>query len=194
MSQKSSIKTLPADILARLNFLLSEDAVTLDQVVAWLDEIGHPRSRSAVHRHKQTSEKVAARLRQSREITEAVARELGDSATQGKQGRLLVEMTRAHVFDFLMELEEGALDPQSIAYLGKGLAELGRALRFDQDFELKLRELVARELVAKLDGAVEQAARAGEKGLSTERIAQLRRDFLGVKPQEVIEGKAKEVT
>lgn len=175
MPRKSSIKTLPEAVLARLNFMLAEGVTTLDDVVAWLDDQGHPRSRSAVGRYKANLDKVAARLRESREITEALTKELGSAAAQGKQGRLLVEMARGVVFDLLMKIQDAdgeGISSMDVALLGKGLAELGRALRFDQDFETKIREQVANE---EREKAASTAADVGKRlGLSQEGIEEIR--------------------
>lgn len=185
MGRKSSIKTLPKETLARLNALIAEGNVTLEELTAWLEERGHKRSRSAVHRYAQEIERVQARLRQSREITEAVARELGDAATQGKQGRLLVEMTRGIVFDLLMKLQEASdeegkavLDPRDVAFLGKGLAELGRALRFDQDFEQQIRQAAAKEAAEQAATRVDDLAAA--EGISKKTREAWRREVLGI--------------
>lgn len=186
MPRKSSIQMLPKDVLARLNAQIADGTRTLDQLVAWLDEQGHERSRSALGRHAQKIEQVQARLRQSREITEAVTAELGDASTQGKQGRLLVEMTRTLVFDMLVKLQEldengdpAMLDPKSVAFLGKGLAELGRALRLDQDFETKVRDQVAKE---EREAAAKRADGAAKKaGISDEARRQIEEEILGLK-------------
>lgn len=181
MSRKSTIKTLPDTVLARLNFMLAEGVTTLDDVVAWLDEQGHPRSRSAVGRYKANLDKVAARLRESREITEALTKELGSAAAQGKQGRLLVEMARGVVFDLLMKIQDSdgeGISSMDVALLGKGLAELGRALRFDQDFETKVREQVAKEERQKAAETVVEAAKS--QGLTAEQAAFIRGKILGV--------------
>ncbi|WP_316978038.1 DUF3486 family protein [Shumkonia mesophila] len=180
MPVKSTIKTLPEAVLARLNFMLAEDALTIDQVVAWLDEQGVPRSRSAVGRYKQDLDKVARRLRESREITTALTKELGDAAAQGKQGRLLVEMARTLVFDMMMKMQDvkAGLSAMDVAFLGKGLAELGRALRFDQDFETKVREQVAKEERQKAAETVDKVAKS--QGLTAEQAAFIRGSILGV--------------
>lgn len=181
MGRKSSIKTLPKPVLDRLNAMLSEGTVTLDEVTAWLEERGHKRSRTAVHRYAREIEKVQSRLRQSREITEAVTRELGDAATQGKQGRLLVEMARGVVFDLLVKLQETedkTLDAKDVANLGKGLAELGRALRFDQDFESKIREAAARE--ATREAAEKVDGLAAKEGISKKTRDAWRAQVLGI--------------
>lgn len=185
MGRKSSIKTLPKEILDRLNARIAKGDVTLEELTEWLEERGHKRSRSAVHRYAQEIERVQARLRQSREITEAVARELGDAATQGKQGRLLVEMARGIVFDLLMKLQDtegkdgaAALDPRDVAFLGKGLAELGRALRFDQDFEQKIRQAAAKEAAEAAADRVDDLA--AKEGISQKTRDAWRREVLGL--------------
>ncbi len=189
MPQKSTIKTLPAEVLATLNNHIAEGRLTIDDLVDWLDDAGHPKSRSAVGRHAQSYKQVARHLRESRQITDALAKELGESASQGKQGRLLVEMTRSMVFDLLVKLqgadkEEGAdnkdgLSTMDVQRLGKGLADLGKALRLDQDFENNIRERIAqeeREKAAKVAGkAIENA------GLSSETIDMVQTQILGMK-------------
>jgi hypothetical protein len=181
MSRKSSIDELPERILAEINLMLAEGKWTLDQIVDYLSEAGHPKSRSAVGRHKQDIERVAGRLRESRQITDALTQELGEAAAQGRQGRLLVEMARTLVFDLLMKLQrdgDDALEPRDVAFLGKGLAELGRALRFDQDFETRIREQVAKEEREKAAKVADTAAK--KAGISAETRKTIERDILGL--------------
>lgn len=157
MAQKSSLKKLPDTIRTKVDAMIKEGEWTIDEIVRYLDEAGHPKSRSSVGRYVQNIEKVGAKLRQSREITDALVSELGDSSAQGKQGRLLVEMARGLVFDLMMKLQESenvTLDTKDVAFLGKGLAELGRALRLDQDFETKIAERVVQEASEKLSAGV----------------------------------------
>lgn len=175
---KSRIETeLSDDDLAEFRRLLGAGRLTIGALAAWLAGRGYEISRSAVGRYSQKFETVAAKLRQSRAVTEALVTELGDAAAQGKQGRLLVEMTRGVVFDLLTKLqtEEVEIDTKDVQQLGKGLAELGRALRLDQDFELKVRQAALKEAAEKLESVTREAKAAGEKGLSEDRIAQLRR-------------------
>src|SRR3546814_20676892 len=108
----------------------SSDVCSSD-LVEWLDDEGHPRSRSAVHRHAKGMEKVQGKLRQAREMTEALTRELGAAAAQGKQGRLLVEMSRTLVFDLQMKIQDeekgDGISTKAVAPLGKGLSAHCRA-------------------------------------------------------------------
>lgn len=184
MPRKSTIETqLDDDDKGDLGKLIASGKWTLDGLLEWLGERGYEISRSALHRHVKKTERVAARLRESRAVTDALVAELGDAAAQGKQGRLLVEMTRSIVFDLLMKIqdatdESGAaqLDAKDVAMLGKGLAEMGRALRFDQDFETKIREQVAKEAAARTEKAL---AREGVT-LDPDALRRIREEVYGI--------------
>jgi len=181
MPQQSTIKKLPTPIIERLNFLIAENQLTLDDLTAWLDDQGHDVSRSAVGRHSKKYRGVAQKLQQSRDITSALVRELGEAAGQGEQGRLLVEMARSLVFDLLVKIqneEMAGLSPKDVAMLGKGLAELGRALRLDQDFETKVREQAEKEARVKAAASTEQTlTKAGIKE-STRKM--IEKEILGL--------------
>ncbi len=188
MPQKSSIETnLESEDKEALGKLVASGKWTLDGLLEWLGERGYEISRSALHRHVQKVEKVASRLRESRQVTEALVAELGDAAAQGQQGRLLVEISRSLVFDMLMKLQEPgedgesspALSTKDVALLGKGLAEMGRALRFDQDFETKIREQIA---VEERQKAASVAGKAAKKaGISEAAIKEIEETVLGLK-------------
>ncbi|MFQ9869069.1 MAG: phage protein Gp27 family protein, partial [Bilophila wadsworthia] len=88
--------------MQEINRILSEGRLTLDELLEHLRGMGVDTiSRSALGRQKQRIDKVAAKLRQSREMTEALVREIGPSVAEGQQGRLLVQTLRDLVFDHL---------------------------------------------------------------------------------------------
>ena len=188
MPQKSLVDILltPED---RKSFdsLIAEGRLSIDGLVDWLTERGYEISRSSVHRHSTRISAVAEQLRQSRAVTDALAKELGDSAAQGEQGRLLVEMTRSMVFEFLSQTNEDGtmrvLDTKSFMMLGKGLAELSKAMRLDQDFEDKIAEKVAARVKAEAVEVIEKAAKANQKGLTRDTAEFIKAQILGVKVQ-----------
>ena len=93
MGRKSSLRRLPPEILREVNRLLSEGRATLAEILEHLRGMGvETVSLSALGRQKQKIDKVAAKLRQSREIVDALVEKAGPSAAEGKQGRLLVQM------------------------------------------------------------------------------------------------------
>lgn len=178
MGRKSSLRRLPPEVLQEVNRILSEGRLTLDELLEHLRGMGvETVSRSALGRQKQRIDKVAAKLRQSREITASLVQELGANSTEGEQGRLLVETLRGMIYDHLeariVEGEPG--DPKSFMALARTLKDMAQANRLDQDFEVKIRERVQKETVK----AVEDSAR--EAGLSAETVEAIKGRILGIK-------------
>lgn len=167
MGRKSTLRRLPPEIQTEINRILSEGRLTLDELLEHLRGIGvEGVSRSALGRQKQKIDKMAAKLRQSREMAEALVREVGPSAAEGEQGRLLVQALRGLVMDHLANLEEDA-DPKSFMAIARALKDMAQANRLDQDFEARVRERIQREAEKKLDDATARAA-AESAGLTPE--------------------------
>lgn len=179
MPKASSIKKLPKEILDQVNRLIVEEAATLDEIVEHLAELGHPRSRSALGRHKQRLDQVADKLRRSREMAEALVAEIGPAATEGKTGRLLVEILQGLAFDHLLNKVEGEEEskPIELARLAKALKDMASAQKIDLDRELKIRQETATHAAK----AAEKVA--GEKGLSAETVEDIKAAILGVPRQ-----------
>ena len=178
MGRKSSLRRLSPEVLQEINRILSEGRLTLDELLEHLRGMGVDTiSRSALGRQKQRIDKVAAKLRQSREMTEALVREIGPSVAEGQQGRLLVQTLRDLVFDHLAaRVEEGDVDdPKALMALARTLKDMAQANRLDQDFEAKVRERVQKETVK----AVENPAR--EAGLSADTVEAIKGRILGIK-------------
>ena len=176
MGRKSTLRRLPPEIQTEINRILSEGRLTLDELLEHLRGIGvEGVSRSALGRQKQKIDKMAARLRQTREMTEALVREIGPSTAEGEHGRLLVETLRGMVFDHLAAHgadEDG--DPRAYMALARTLKDLAQANRLDQDYETKVRERIRKETVK----AVEESAK--EAGLSAETVEAIKGRILGV--------------
>jgi hypothetical protein len=182
MPRRSRVETdLPKDVRIWLERALADGNFSgYEQLSAALAEKGFSISKSALHRHGQKMEATQRLLRDARMVTESLAAELGDAAIQGKQGRVLVETTRALVTQMLEKLAggDGTMTPKDAMMLGKALAELGRALRFDQDFETKVREQVAQEEREK--AASTAATAATDVGATEDQVAFIRAKILGI--------------
>ena len=177
MGRKSALRRLPPEILGEINRILSEGRLTLDELLEHLRSLGvEGISRSALGRQKQKIDKVAAKLRQSREIVDALVEKTGPSTAEGKQGRLLVQILRKLVYDHLeknlLSEEDDGPDNEGFFFLAKAIKEMSQAARLEQDFETKIRE---KETVK----AVESSAR--EAGLSAETVEAIKSRILGVK-------------
>lgn len=183
---KGRIKQLPADIKAEVDRLI-RDGSTIDRIVAHLRTMGADVSRSAVGRYKKTFEEKLARYREAQEVAAVWVAKLGENPA-GDVGRLIAEMLKTVAFQTLSDMgdEDAAADPKDIMMLARAISDLEKAGKVNLDRELQIRaeaEKRARAEAAKaLDKAAAEAEAAGERGLSAERLAQLRRDFLGVRP------------
>ncbi|MGN0008684.1 MAG: DUF3486 family protein [Desulfovibrionaceae bacterium] len=180
MGRKSTLRRLPPEIQTEINRILSEGRLTLDELLEHLRGIGvEGVSRSALGRQKQKIDKVAAKLRQSREIVETLVEKTGPSTAEGKQGRLLVEILRKLVYDHLEKNllggEEDGPDNEGFFFLAKALKEMSQAARLEQDFEAKIHDRIQKETIK----AVETSAR--EAGLSAETVEAIKSRILGVK-------------
>lgn len=180
MPRRSAVQTrLTPEDRADFDRLIGEGRMVLDDLVSWLSERGYEISRSAVHRHSSKVAAMAQRIRDSRQITEALVADLGDAAVQGQQGRLLVEAVRAMVLDLVAKLGESGegLSPKDAAMLGRTLADLGKALRSDQDFETRILDRARAEERERAAQAVEVAAKGA--GLSADTIEAMKLSVFG---------------
>lgn len=179
MPPKSKIKALPAPIRKELDRLLAGGAHTLDQIVAHLQKLGAPVSRSAVGRYSQEFEEVAAHIRESREIASAFARELGE-VPEGDMGRVLIEIVHRLVFKAgVAKLRDGdAIDAIDAARLAKAIKDLAAGSKIGLDTEIKIREQARKEALEKAAEAAQGAA--DQAGLTPEQWGLIRAQILGV--------------
>lgn len=184
MARKSSIDALPADLRTAVNRKILDEGWTIAEVVKLIDDAGHEVSKSAVGRHKQKIDKLAERMKRSRETAQVLAREIGPDSLETQQGQVLVQLLQSVTFDHIANLDDDdaeGLTAKDLRSLAAAIKDTAQAGSINQARELKIREEVAKQNAEKLDEAVAEASSAGEKGLSADRIAQLRRDFLGVR-------------
>ena len=184
MGRQSSLKTLPKEILDEVNRLLVDDNWSIDDVVAHLNEAGFDKSRSAVGRHRKNIFDVAGKLRQSRETAQALIREIGPAATEGKTGRLLIEILQKLVFDHLLAKVDddgdgdGKSTPKDFMTLARALKDMAFAQKTDTDREVKIRDLAAKAMRKK--AAEVGGASARKAGLTKKTVDDIKSAILGI--------------
>lgn len=177
MPRKSSVRQLPPAIRAQIDQLLSSGRHSLDDILAHLRKLGADApSRSALGRYAQDFEKVAARLRQSREMTRALVQELGPDSVEGGQGRLLIESMRTLVFEVMnarLAAEDGKSDVREIAALAKSARDLAQAMRMEQDFAQRIKEEARAAMSAEIKERIKGMGSAADlKALSDVELEQ----------------------
>lgn len=132
---------------------------------------------SAFNRYSVRLAQMTRRLEQTREIAATIS-ERFDAEASDDLTLIAAEAIKTLIFEVLQDRGEGGIST-------KGAMELANALRAAtaaQSVSTARRQKVEAEFAEKADQAITTVAR--EAGLSAERVAQLRRDFLGVRPKE----------
>jgi hypothetical protein len=176
MTRASTIKRLPEEIRELIG-ALRDQGRTIDEILAKLHELNAKVSRSSLGRHVKQLDAIGEEIRRSRTIAEALVQKYGD-APESRTARLNIELMHAVLMKLIIS-EEGEivhLDPKESMFIATSLQKLAQASKQDLDREAVLRK----EFAKKLDEATQAAQAAGEKGLSADRLAELRREFLGV--------------
>lgn len=182
MPRPSTIKRLPPQVRDKIGALLDQGR-TLDEIMERLDAMDVQVSRSALGRYKQQIDKVSERIRRSREIAEAVVRNLGEEP-ESKTTRLNIELLHGVLNDIMQRVPqpgevagdiENPLDlkPMDAMLLAKAVDHLAKARRNDADLIAKLKEQArteAREEMAKRVAGLGTAADL--KSLSDEELNQ----------------------
>ncbi|TCT39612.1 DUF3486 family protein [Martelella mediterranea] len=132
---------------------------------------------SAFHRHSVKLAQMTRRLEQTREMA-AIISERMDAEASDDLTLIAAEAIKTLIFELLQSSGESGLST-------KGAQELANALRAAtaaQSVSTTRRQKVEAAFEAKTEEVIEKVSQ--EAGLSSETIAQLRRDFLGVRPKE----------
>jgi len=170
MGRQSSIKSLPPDVKTALDSCLAEGNVTLDDLVKFLEEHGYTISRSSLGRYRQNFEEVAQKLRESREVAAAFARELG-AVPGDEMGQLLLEMV--HTLVFKVCNTDNALEPKDVMFLASTIKNLSESRRISARTALEIRAAEKKRLEEEMKNKL--AAAQGQGGLAEDAAREARR-------------------
>lgn len=189
MSRPSSIDQLPEEVRAIIGQLRGQ-GWTIDQIREHLAGLlDRAPSRSALGRHIQGLDKLGERMRRSRQVAEALVRELGD-APQSRAAALNIELLHSAVLDLFMRSEDGeAVDgdgaaalrgnPEGTMMLAKALDHLARASKTNVEFVKAAEDRAAERTKEAAAKAMETVAR--ERGISAETLAAIKAGIFGIK-------------
>lgn len=189
MPRKSTIKRLPPEVRERIGVLLGQGR-TLDEILKALAALDANVSRSALHRYKQSIDKVRERIDRSRAVAEALVQRLGD-APESKTARMNVELMHSVILDIVSNAEAGGaegdaeggsddnspLNPMGAMLLAKALDHLTKASRTDADLIARIREEATKVATKKAATTVSDVGRAA--GVPGDVIDQMMQAVLG---------------
>jgi len=189
MPRPSSVDQLPEEVRVQIGQLRGM-GWTIDQILEHLRGLlDRAPSRSALGRHIQGLDVLGERMRRSRQVAEALVRELGD-APESRAARLNIELLHGAVMDLFMKGGEGeavdadgkaALDgnPEGVMMLAKALDHLSRASKTNIDFVAAAEKRAAER--AKKEAAIAVEAVAKERGISGATLEAIKAGIFGVK-------------
>ena len=190
MTRPSSIDVLPEEVRSEIGRLLTQGA-TIDRIVEHLRTLhGAAPSRSAVGRHVKKMARVHERLRRSREVAEALVRELGDAPTS-KTTQLNIELLHGAIFDLFDKADDDmetvdadgraalAGNPEGVMMLAKALDHLTRASKTDVEHIRQVEERAAERAKKAAAAAVESVGKAA--GITRGTMDAIKAGIFGVK-------------
>ena len=166
-----------------------------DRLKARAEEIGDdefkPISTSSFNRYSVSLAETMRRVERTREISRILVDRL-DPADSDKTTIVIADLIKSAIEEQLREAGEGGTSLKDLKFAGDALRSADVAKKQSADRRLKLQEeakrqaeAMANEMAKKAVDAVEKAA--VEAGLSKAAVAQLRRDFLGIRPAKPVE-------
>ena len=180
MGQKSSISRLEPDVKKYLEKLLRADQLTLDELVADLQQkfpSAKTPSRSSLGRYKASIEELAGRMREIETATAVLVGELGEGVGD-KAGALLTQAVTTLAANAALRAHE--TDDISIKEVGE-LARAARAAMQARTMSLKERQeieaLARKKLLEEQEVALQELR--GADGMSEELEARIHRVLLG---------------
>lgn len=183
MPRPSSIDQLPEEIRAEIGKLRTL-GWTIDQILEHLRSLlDKAPSRSALGRHIQGLDKLGERMRRSRQVAEALVRELG-TAPESQAARLNIELMHTAILDLFMHADEEEASgvpgsPIDIQWIAKALDHLARASKTNVEFIADVEARAAEK--AKKDAAVVAEKVAKERGITASTIEAIKAGIFGVK-------------
>jgi len=150
---------------------------TIDEILAALRELDIVTiSRSTLGRHVKGMERLGAKLRHSRNIAEALVRQLGDEPAS-RAAQLNIELLHTTITDlFLAQNDDGEIDengkaalngsPEGIMLLAKAMDHLTKSAKADAEYAAKIEAKVEARMKREMSAHVNDVVK--KQGLSAE--------------------------
>ena len=179
MPAPSKIELLPAEIRAKLNRQLVENAFSnYEALAAWLGIQGFQIGKSIVHRYGQKLERKLDAIRASTEAARAIAEAAPDDADL--RSAAVMSLVQTEIFDVLVNLQEASDEDvdqvtrvKLLSHAAKNIATLSRASVNQKKWQIEMRDRAR-------DVAEEVKSNARAAGMSEETAELWRKKILGI--------------
>lgn len=190
MPRPSSVDKLPPEVREEIGRLRSL-GWTIDQILEHLRALfDQAPSRSALGRHIQGLDKLGEKMRRSRQVAEALVRELG-TAPESQAARLNIELLHSAILDLHMRAADGedgidpfgkatlAGNPEGAMMLAKALDHLSSASKRNVEFMEKVEARATERAKKEAATAVEVVAK--QRGIGAETLEAIKVGIFGVR-------------
>lgn len=178
----SKVDLLPPNIKTQLAMMLRDkqysQAEILQEINDLIADCGLPESmqlsKTGLNRYASRMEKFGAKIRQSREIAQVWAKQLGETP-QTDIGRLLMEAVKTMAFELTLNADEkGIKDPKFL----NQLALISQRIEQAESLSFKREQAIRQETIKRAAEAVEEAAK--ETGASMEDVTKMVKAIYGL--------------
>lgn len=178
MAARAKINTLPDAVRRWLEqALIGNNFSGYQELETLLREKGYVISKSAIHRYGQQMERRMAAIRASTEAARQLVAAAPDD--QDSRSEAVIAMVQQELFDAIFHLKVAEEEEDTreriniLSSAAKNIATLARASVNQKEFRYRIQQRVDAAAAS-----VEKIARKG--GLSSESVAALRREILGI--------------
>lgn len=186
MTSRGGIAELPPSVKTWLDRALADGNFSgYQRLEEALKQRGYGISKSAIHRYGQKLERRLAAIRASTEAAKLLADASPDD--QDVRSEALTALIQSELFETIINLQEASDEElpsadrvKLLSGAAKNIATLTRSSVGLKRFQAEVKAEMAKAAAALVDKAERAATKAGEKGLSAERLVQLRRDIAGM--------------
>lgn len=187
MGRRSSIEQLPADLSALCHRLIREGR-TIQAITDKLNELDADVSSSAVGRYVKSAREQMTRYRDAQQVAGMWVEQLGENS-KGDVATLCQQMLTGIAHATLDQIaqqqlqadEAGNAKPMKAMDLML-LAKALESMESGSKRSMERREKIERQVLERQAKAAERVAK--QQGMSAEHWAQIRAQFLGIKPDD----------
>ena len=179
----SKVDLLPPTIKTQLAMMLRDkqysQAEILQEVNDLIIDCGLDEemqlSRTGLNRYASRMEKMAGKIRHSREMAEIWTKQLGEQP-QTDIGKLLMEFVKNMAFETSLDMSEGKLEasPEALGQLSLVIHRIEQAQTISDKREREIRKEIAQQAAETAEKAVAQA------GLSKDTVDNIKLQILGL--------------
>lgn len=180
MGRKSSIDRLPADVRSHIERRLRENRLTLDELIADLQEhfpAADKPSRSAIGRYKVSFDQMVRRLREQEAMSRLLVEELGENPDE-RAGALMVQSvtTLVNHATFAAQNEED-VDIEDVRKLARAAKDVLQARKASLEERRSIEKEARERLLQEQEQRLEEMR--GSDGMSEQLEGRIRRILLG---------------